>query len=84
MFHLSDSLCFQRINSFIMTTFGMWIGGSIILLIEKKRDPVCQMISLGSHRAHSVFVICLEVASEKHCCFTVEKLLGSHGSEPCP
>ena len=45
---------------------------------------MCQMISLGSHRADSVFVICLEVASEKHCCFTVEKLLGSHGSEPCP
>lgn len=42
------------------------------------------MISLGSHRAHSVFVICLEVASEKHCCSTVEKLLGSHGSEPLP
>lgn len=42
------------------------------------------MIRLGSHRAHSVFAICLEVPSEKHCCSTVEKLLGSHELEPCP
>ena len=62
----------------------MWIGGSIILQIEKNGTQWCQMISLGSHRAHSVFVICLEIASEKHCCFTVEKLLDCHGSEPCP
>lgn len=42
------------------------------------------MICLGSRRPHAVFVICLEVASEKHCCSTIEKLLGSHGSEPLP
>jgi hypothetical protein len=42
------------------------------------------MICLGSHRAHSVFIICLEVASGKDCSSTVEKLLSSHGLESRP
>lgn len=39
------------------------------------------MICLGSHRAHSAFVICLEVAFES---IAVEMLLGNHGLEPHP
>lgn len=31
-----------------------------------------------------MFVICLEVDFEKHCCSTVEKLLGSHELERLP